>query len=94
MYQRYGYLGTIRMQKIAKKFKVKLDEEEIYKTCIKVKSMKKLSKGKILRANILLERVFMDFWEPHLKGIAGASYYLSIVDDATRFFWIYMIDNQ
>jgi hypothetical protein len=56
--------------------------------------MKKLSKGKILRATMPLERVFMDFWEPHSKGIGGVSYYLSIVNNATRFSWIYMMDNQ
>jgi hypothetical protein len=42
---------------------------------------------------MLLERVFMDFWGPYSKGIGGASYYLSIVNNATRFSWIYMMDN-
>ena len=61
------------MQKITKKLKVKLNNKEVYKTYIKTKSMKKLNKSKILRANILLERVFIDFWGPHLKGISRAS---------------------
>ena len=45
-----------------KKLEVKLDNnEEVYKTCIKAKSIKKLSKNKILKANTLLEKVFIDF---------------------------------
>jgi hypothetical protein len=61
--------------------------------CIKVKSIKKLNKGKILRATTPLERVFIDFWGPYSKGISRVSYYLLIVNNTTRFSWIYITDN-
>jgi hypothetical protein len=81
------------MQRVAKRLGIKWNNKGICETCIKAKSIKKLSKGKILRATMPLERVFMDFWGPHSKGIGGASYYLSIVNNVTRFSWIYMTDN-
>jgi hypothetical protein len=81
------------MQRVAKRLGIKWNDKGICEMYIKVKSIKKLSKDKILRVTMPLERVFMDFWGPYSKGISGASYYLSIVNNATRFLWIYMMDN-
>jgi hypothetical protein len=85
LHQRYGHPGTARMHRVAKRLSIEWNDKGIYKTCIKAKSMKKLSKSKILRATTPLERVFMDFWGLHSKGIGRASYYLSIVNNVTRF---------
>jgi hypothetical protein len=85
LHQRYGYPGTARMQRVAKRLRIKWNNKGICETCIKAKSIKKLSESKIPRVITPLERVFMDFWGLHSKGIGRASYYLLIVNDATRF---------
>jgi len=55
--------------------------------CAKAKKVKKQSHAPI-RARKQLERVYMDFWGPNREGMGQERYYLSLIDDCTRYSWI------
>ncbi|ODM22593.1 hypothetical protein SI65_00182 [Aspergillus cristatus] len=63
--------------------------------CAKAKKVKKQSHAPVPRARKPLERVYMDFWGPNREGMGQEKYYLSLVDDCTRFSWIFIkIDRR
>ena len=46
-------------------------------------------------ASLPFELVHMDLWGPYKTlDITGASYFLTVVDDHTRFTWVYLIQNK
>ncbi|ODM15243.1 hypothetical protein SI65_09184 [Aspergillus cristatus] len=63
--------------------------------CAKAKKVKKQSHAPVPRARKPLERVYMDFWGPNREGMGQEKYYLSLIDDCTRFSWIFIkIDRR
>ncbi|ODM14245.1 hypothetical protein SI65_10341 [Aspergillus cristatus] len=63
--------------------------------CVKAKKVKKQSHAPVPRARKPLERVYMDFWGPNREGMGQEKYYLSLIDDCTRFSWIFIkIDRR
>ena len=58
--------------------------------CVKSKQVKKQSHVPIPRAKRPLQRVYMDFWGPSRDSMGGEKYYLSLIDDCTRFSWMFI----
>lgn len=59
-------------------------------TCIKAKQVKFQSHIPVPRARRPLQRVYMDFWGPNREGIGDERYYLSLIDDCTRYSWVFV----
>lgn len=58
--------------------------------CIKAKQVKAQSHKPVPRARHPLKRVYMDFWGPNREGIGEERYYLSLIDDYTRYSWLFL----
>ena len=53
--------------------------------------MSRLSKGQKLSINVL-DLIYSDVWEPtHAISTTGARYYVSFLDDCTKFLWLFPI---
>ena len=44
----------------------------------------------VRRANLPLQHVYMDFWGPSRETMGNTRYFLSLIDDHTRFSWLYV----
>jgi len=91
LHQRFGHPGNRRLRRLVKKLGLELpaDFNSMCEVCIQAKSVKRQNRGFVPRETKPLRRVYIDFWGPY-KG----KYYLSIVDDATGFSWIFILDNR
>lgn len=58
--------------------------------CVKSEQVKKQSHVPISRAKRPLQRVYMDFWGPSRDSMGGEKYYLSLIDDCTRYSWMFL----
>jgi transposase InsO family protein len=91
LHKRFGHPGKPRMKRLAKRMGLKLPEsyDLTCETCIQAKSVKRQNRGEVPKEKEPLQRVYIDFWGPY-----QGQYYLAIVDDATRFSWLYITDNR
>ncbi|BCR87868.1 uncharacterized protein ACHE_40432S [Aspergillus chevalieri] len=98
IHRRLGHAGRSRFNtcveymeldelKLGKRDQLLHDNCEV---CAKAKKVKKQSHAPIPRARKPLERVYMDFWGPNREGIGQERYYLSLIDDCTRYSWIFI----
>lgn len=62
--------------------------------CIHAKQVKKQNHAPVPRAKKPLQRVYMDFWGPNRDGIGDEKYYLTLIDDCTRFSWLYLMNDR
>ena len=62
--------------------------------CIKAKQVKKQNHSPIPRAKQPLQRVYMDFWGPNREGSGEEKYYLSLIDDYTRYSWLFVTPDR
>lgn len=60
---------------------------EIY---IMAKKYKMQSHIPVRKASHLLQQVYMDFWGPSRETMDNIYYFLSLIDDCTRFFWLFV----
>lgn len=58
--------------------------------CVKSKQVKNQSHIPVPRARKPLQRVYMDFWGPNRDSIGDERYYLSLIDDCTRYSWVFI----
>lgn len=61
---------------------------------IEAKQVKLQNRKRIPRAKAPLQRVYMDFWGPNREGSGPEIYYLSLVDDYSRFSCIKMTEDH
>lgn len=64
--------------------------DEKCEICVKAKQVKNQSHKPVLRAKRPLQRVYMDFWGPNREGVGDEKYYLSLIDDCTRYSWVFI----
>ena len=62
--------------------------------CVKAKQVKLQDHIPVAKARRPLQRVYMDIWGPNRESPGGERYSLSLVDDRTRFSWLYVLDNR
>lgn len=91
LHKRFGHPGKPRMKRLAKRMGLKLQDsyDHTCEICIQAKSVKRQNRGQVPKEKEPLKRVYIDFWGPY-----QGQYYLAIVDDATRFSWLYITDNR
>lgn len=90
LHRRFGHPGRSRFKLLGKMIGITVNQEpESCELCIKAKKVKNQNHSPSPRAEEPLRRVFMDFWGLHKESIQGARYYLSLVDDHTRFSWTF-----
>ncbi|EED15089.1 conserved hypothetical protein [Talaromyces stipitatus ATCC 10500] len=91
LHKRFGHPGKPRMKRLVKRMGLKLPESYDFtcEMCIQAKSVKRQNRGEVPKEKEPLKRVYIDFWGPY-----QGQYYLAIVDDATRFSWLYITDNR
>jgi transposase InsO family protein len=58
--------------------------------CIKAKQVKKQGHVPVPKARRPLQRVYMDFWGPNREGAGPERYFLSLIDDCTRYSWLFI----
>ena len=58
--------------------------------CIMAKKAKLQSHIPVRKASRPLQRVFMDFWGPSREAMGDERYFLSLIDDCTRFSWLFV----
>lgn len=69
--------------------------EDKCEICVKSRQVKGQSHKKVPRAKKPLARVYMDFWGPNRDSVGDERYYISLIDDYSRFSWLYvMIDRK
>lgn len=102
IHSRLGHLGRRRFNhcvdnmdlselKIKQQDRLLDDKCEI---CIRAKQVKKQNHNPVPRAMRPLQRVYMDFWGPNRDGAGEEKYYLSIVDDCTRYSWLLVTTDR
>ena len=62
--------------------------------CVKAKNVKLQSHIPVSKARRPLQRVYMDLWGPNREGSGDERYFLSLIDDCTRYSWLYVLDNR
>lgn len=77
--------------KLKKKDELLHDKCEV---CIRAKQVKKQTHSPVPRAKRPLQRVYMDFWGPNRDGAGDEKYYLSLIDDCTRFSWLFVTTDR
>ena len=98
IHRRLGHAGRSRFNtcleymeldelKVGKQDQLLHDNCEV---CAKAKKVKKQSHAPVPRAKKPLQRVYMDFWGPNRDSMGPERYYLSLVDDCTRYSWIFI----
>ncbi|BCR88813.1 uncharacterized protein ACHE_50011A [Aspergillus chevalieri] len=98
IHQRLGHPGRKRFNwcvetmdmdelKVRKRDKLLDDDCEI---CVKAKQVKSQSHLPVPRARRPLQRVYMDYWGPYVGGVGEERYYLSLIDDCTRYSWVFI----
>ena len=58
--------------------------------CVMAKKNKTQSHIPVKRASRPLQRVYMDFWGPSRETMGETRYFLSLIDDCTRFSWLFV----
>lgn len=101
-HRRYGHLGEKNLQKLAKD---KLVDEFDYNELVKIDFCEPCLKGKHQRSQFPLfsERVSTKPLELvhsdvcgklEMKSLSGAQYFVTFIDDMTKFTWVYVIKNK
>ena len=62
--------------------------------CIRAKQVKKQNHSPVPRAKQPLQRVYMDFWGPNRESSGMEKYYLSLIDDCTRYSWLFVTPDR
>lgn len=63
------------------------------KVCVKAKKVKLQSHFPVPKARRPLQRVYMDLWGLNQEGSGDEWYFLSLIDNCTRFSWLYVLNN-
>lgn len=102
LHQRLGHPGRKRFNQCMQE--LDMDELRIGKrdlllddkceVCIQSKQVKRQSHKPVPRARRPLQRVYMDFWGPNREGTRDERYYLSLVDDHTRYSWLFITTDR
>lgn len=96
LHKRLGHPGNERLNmclRMIGKTEVKRTDHPCI-TCIGAKKVKRQNHHAVPRANFPLSRVYMDFWGPYKEGVKEIRYYLSLVDDYSRFSSIYLTKDR
>ena len=102
IHRRLGHPGRQRFNHCVSE--MKMNELQLDKTdkllhdkceiCVKAKQVKNQSHKQVPRASKKLARVHMDFWGPNREGFSEEKYYLSLIDDYSRFSWLYAMKDR
>ena len=95
-HEKYGHLGLSRMKILAKSLRVKLvGEWTVCHTCSQTKVHRGvLQRDTSSRRGKFLERIFVDLAGPFPSSTGGNRYVMTIVDDWSRFSWVYFLPNR
>lgn len=102
VHSRLGHPGRRRFNHCVESMdmnELKLDKrdtmlEDNCEICIRAKQVKKQNHKQVPRASRPLQRVYMDFWGPNRDGAGEEKYYLSLIDDCTRFSWLFVTTDR
>ena len=61
--------------------------------CVMAKKVKLQNHIPVAKAKRPLQHVYMDLWGPNQEGSGDEWYFLSLIDNCTRFSWLYVLDN-
>ena len=62
--------------------------------CMMAKKNKTQSHKPVKRVSHPLQQVYMDFWGPSRETMGETCYFLSLIDNCTRFSWLFMKPDQ
>jgi len=93
---KHGHLGLARLKLLAKSLRVHLTGElEKCQTCSATKVQRgAISRAPASRSDRFLERVYVDLAGPFPPSGGGNRYLMTIVDDYSRFSWVYFLPNR
>ena len=102
MHQRCGHPGRKRLNNIMKELGLEsraTEDDSPCKVCVKAKKVKSQNHVKVPRAAKPLQRIYVDFWGPYdrsgtIPGADDHKYYMSIVDDYSRYSWLYVTKDR
>ena len=61
--------------------------------CVIAKKVKLQNHIPVAKAKRPLQHVYMDLWGPNQEGSRDEWYFLSLIDNCTRFSWLYVLNN-
>lgn len=94
-HRRFGHPGSERFRMLANMIGLDLSgHADPCETCIQAKQVKRQNHQPQARVNKPLKRVHMDVWGPYRQGFRDVKYYLSLVDDYSRFSWVFPITER
>jgi hypothetical protein len=67
------------------------NNESVYDACQKAKSHQLLYGNSPSRSSVPPKLVFSDVWGPAPTSVGGKKYYVSFIDDFSKFTWIYLL---
>jgi hypothetical protein len=93
---RLGHLSHSRMTRLHTKFPyVILDQNGVCDICHLAKQKKLPYSSSFSKANAAYDVIHLDIWGPiSIKSIHGFSYFLTAVDDYSRFTWIILMKHK
>ena len=98
MHRRLGHPGESRFDRAMISLGSDLRAKSIAKPCLvctQSRTVKNRNHQKVSRAKRPLERVYMDLWGPYKRfNIDDDRYYLALVDDNTRFSWLFTLQDH
>lgn len=98
MHRRLGHPGVTRYNKLVNEMgvhelKLRKTDSNQCQVCLQAKRPKIQNHTAIPRSKAPLYKIHMDIWGPK-QGFDDGRYYLSLIDDHTRFSWIFVIPNR
>ena len=100
MHRRLGHPGTGRFDRAMVSLgsdvrSSMLENMDPCLVCTQAKTAKRINHSRIQREKRPLQKVYMDLWGPYRNhNIDDDKYYLALVDDCTRFSWIFTLADH
>jgi histone deacetylase 1/2 len=96
-HRRLGHPSSAVVQKILRENNIPFSEsnkESVCDACQKAKSHQLPYPKSSSESSFPLELVFSDVWGPACPSVGRNKYYVSFIDDFSKFSWIYMLKNK
>jgi histone deacetylase 1/2 len=96
-HRRLGHPSSAVVQKILRENNIPFREsnkESVCDACQKAKSHQLPYPKSSSESSFPLELVFSDVWGPACPSVGRNKYYVSFIDDFSKFSWIYMLKNK
>ncbi|SMR41582.1 unnamed protein product [Zymoseptoria tritici ST99CH_1E4] len=94
-HERLGHIGDTPLREMLHRREIAfIDEKFSCESCNRNKLKQKFATSEPVRAQNLLTKVYIDLGGPLPDLISGEVYYLLIVDDYTRYGWLYTLKTK